>query len=236
MGWAEPAGGLSPWAPSLLSMSLGWGTHHSPLLCSARLPTALSCNHLSATWPQSAGGCIGQEPGKGIQESGGPGQSCNEWGAWLQPPPALQIPPAAGTGWASSGACCLASALAAVPCGGASHGCAARRWLDPAAAGQQSPSHPVLGGLGGRHGLGSWECSLAQHAAAHWCRCGPTTCSHDRWPRPWWHQQMWDLLSWTGGWDSVRQPARHHAMLCCVEPRCLALPAQTGSAPHSSHL
>lgn len=39
---AEPAGGLCPWAASLLRMSPGLGTRRSPSLCSAQLQTALS--------------------------------------------------------------------------------------------------------------------------------------------------------------------------------------------------
>lgn len=42
VGWAEPAGGLCTWAASLLRLSLGLGTRHSPSLCSVQLQTALS--------------------------------------------------------------------------------------------------------------------------------------------------------------------------------------------------
>lgn len=116
---------------------------------------------------------------------------------------------------------------------------AGRRWLNPAAAGQWS--RPVLGSLGGCGGLGragsgnetrTAGSSLWLHViAVHWRGRGPIMCSHDHWPRLWWHQQICDPPSWMGA-PGAGQPssASCHAVPRCAEPRCLALPAQTGSA------
>ena len=110
-------------------------------------------------------------------------------------------------------------------------GCAAsRRWPNPAAAGQRSLSRAgcrrgSLGGCSGlgRAGAGSWECSLAQHAAVRRRGHGPTTCSHDRWPWLWWHQQIWDPLSWTGG-PAASRTAQLGVVPCGTTPRRAALP------------
>lgn len=89
-----------------------------------------------------------------------------------------------------------------------------------------------------QRGAGSWEHSLAQHAAVRRCGRGPATCSRDCRPWLWWHQQIWDPPSWTGGLGASRT-AQLGVMPCCATPRQAALPGPACTDrfwPSSAHL
>lgn len=134
----------------------------------------------------------------------------------MQPPPALQSPPSSwhslGEPWGvllglSPGSCAVWGSHPRLCC---------QKVAGSSCCRPAKPIPSCAGWPGRVPWFGQLRASLAQHTAAHWCRCGLTTCSHDHWPQPWWLQQMWDLLSWTGGWDPERQPARCRAMLRCA--------------------
>lgn len=153
--------------------------------------------------------------------------SGHSWGQLGLAPAATGPAPSAGT---------EAVAWAAHKCRGS---LGSQRWLNPAAVGKRCVSH--AGSWLGQLGRARWlwvrmvlaqECSLAPCAVVHRRGRGPATCSCDRQPQLWWHQQIRDLLSGLGwmGAPGASGTAQLGSVPCHTMP-CHTVPAQTGSGP-----